>query len=124
MPSKKKFEGPEVSVTAPRMNKFEEGLYDRRQMTPKQKRDEAVNMAIGFALPPAGARNRIDYSKGHVADDKIVDTLIESGKFAAETGVGQFINDRFLNKKYARGGVVKPRGNGIAKRGLTKGKMR
>lgn len=60
MASKKKFEGYEVPVTAPRMSKFEEGLYDRAQMTPEQRRREAIDMALGFAGGPIAGVTRAE----------------------------------------------------------------
>ena len=76
---KKKFEGPEAVVTAPRMGKLEKGMYDYSQMTPEEKRKKLRDMAVGPGISNA----------------------------LKATG-------------YAKGGKV----DGIAKRGLTKGRMR
>lgn len=119
MASKKKFEGTEVVVSAPRMSKFEEGLYDRGQMTRQQKMDEAMDIAMGFSGPVA--LSKIDLSKasrvakwGKDVASRIVGSSADNVARAATT--------KDDDKKYAKGGRV--RGNGIAKRGLTKGKMR
>jgi hypothetical protein len=53
MPSKKKFEGSEVAVTAPRMSAMEQYLYDERQKPEAQRRQEIIDTAMGFASPGA-----------------------------------------------------------------------
>jgi hypothetical protein len=50
---KKKFEGPEVAVTAPRMSAMEQYLYDERQKPEAQRRQEIIDTAMGFASPGA-----------------------------------------------------------------------
>ena len=50
---KKKFEGPEVVVTAPRMSAMEQYLYDERQKPEAQRRQEIIDTAMGFASPGA-----------------------------------------------------------------------
>ena len=50
---KKKFEGSEVAVTAPRMSAMEQYLYDERQKPEAQRRQETMDTAMGFASPGA-----------------------------------------------------------------------
>jgi len=50
---KKKFEGSEVAVTAPRMSAMEQYLYDERQKPEAQRRQEIIDTAMGFASPGA-----------------------------------------------------------------------
>lgn len=114
---KKKFEGLEVEVTAPRMGRLEQGFYDRKQMTPKQKLEEAIDVGMGFASPMAISRP-IDLRKMSKLGQ-----LAERGAFAAGAAPDN-LSRKDDENKYAKGGMVKSRGNGIAKRGLTKGRMR
>ena len=48
MASKKKFEGQEVTVTAPRMGAMEQYLYDENQKPEAQRRQETIDTALGF----------------------------------------------------------------------------
>lgn len=125
MASKKKFEGPEVVVSAPRMGKFEEGMYDyseaEARKTPEQKREEMTDMAMGFSGPMRLA-GKIDLRKLSKAKKWGQDLLSRVSGSADNVALAATNKDE--DKKYARGGMVKSRGNGIAKRGLTKGKMR
>ena len=48
MATKKKFEGQEVVVSAPRMGAMEQYLYDERQKPEAQRRQEIIDTALGF----------------------------------------------------------------------------
>ena len=177
MASKKKFEGYEVSVTAPRMSKFEEGLYDRAQMTPEQRRQEAIDMALGFAGGPIAGVTRAEAQAARQASGYLKSVQALKDKAAANAKSLAGSNTRPVRKtldtlgqplsskkeylrqldrsyseegrnikpslddydmasfddyakggkvkaaRYAKGGMVKSR-DGIAKRGITKGRMR
>ena len=123
MASKKKFEGTEVVVTAPRMGKFEEGMYDYHEKesrkTPEQKRKEMLDLAVGFSGPMA--LSKIDLRKMSKLKKLGQDFATRASSGADNVAVAATEKDE--EKKYARGGLVKSR-DGIAKRGKTKGKMR
>jgi hypothetical protein len=117
-PRQKRSDIQEVAVTAPRMSSFEKGLYDRAQMTPQQKRDEALDMAVGFSTPIHIPK--IDIRKLSSAKRAMSDFLTKAS--SGVDNVAKAATDDEDNK-YAKGGMVKSR-DGIAKRGKTKGRMR
>jgi hypothetical protein len=115
MANKEKSDGVfEVTATAPRMGAMEKYLYDRKQMTPKQKKEEALDTAVGFSgsihMP------KIDLRKMSNVKRTAIDFLTKASSGAdnvAKAATGE-------DKKYARGGRI----DGVAQRGKTKGRMR
>lgn len=122
MASKKKFEGPEVVVTAPRMGRIERFEYDdaaRQGLTPEQykkKKEDMVDMAMGFSGPMA--LSKIDIRKMTKLKRWGQDLASRASSGADNVAVASVDKDE--EKKYARGGRI----DGIAKRGKTKGRMR
>lgn len=149
---KKKFEGTEVVVTAPRMGRVERYQYDvdkrysDKTGTPMNKvpsirrkeNEEMQDMAMGFSGPMTVSKiGAIDLRKmsklgrwGQDLASRIVgsggDNVIASAsaKEKQEKVPDDWEYDPKAASAFAKGGHVKSRGNGIAKRGLTKGRMR
>lgn len=90
----------EVTVTAPRMGRFESGLYDRKQMTPQQRQAEAIDVATGF-ISPIGITRGIDIRK--------LSKMQKLGEKSATAGSSVPV-DNLANQdseKYAKGGMVR-----------------
>lgn len=125
MASKKKFEGPEVVVSAPRMGKFEEIMYDDNERearkTPEQRQEELMDMAMGFSGPMrlAGKIDLRKLSKAKKWGQDLISRAVGSGGDSVARAA-----TKDEEKKYAKGGMVKSRGDGVAQRGKTKGRMR
>jgi hypothetical protein len=121
MASKKKFEGLEVEVTAPRMGRLERAEYDyaaRQGLTLEQyrkKQEDMVDMAMGFSGPMA--ISKIDLRKMSKLKRLGQDFATRASSGADNVAVAATKDEE---KKYARGGRI----DGIAKRGKTKGRMR
>ena len=146
MASKKKFEGQEVVVTAPRMRIDEQLQYDsdkrfsEKTGTPmnqvpsirKKERKEMQDMASGLMGNPVGVVGKINLAKiprvKKFAQDLAsrltggADSIISPAK--AKEKEEKIPDDWKYEGGYRKGGMVKSRGNGIAQRGKTKGKMR
>lgn len=147
MASKKKFEGTEVVVTAPRMRIDEQFWYDRdkeyseRTGTPmnqvpsirRKERKETEDMASGLMGGPVNVVGKINLAKiprvKKFAQDLAsrltggADSIISPAK--AKEKEEKIPDDwKYEGRNYRKGGMVKSRGNGIAQRGKTKGKMR
>lgn len=124
MASKKKFEGTEVVVTAPRMGRLERAQYDdaaRQGLTPEQykkKQEDMLDMAMGFSGPMA--LSKIDLRKMSKLKRLGQDFATRVSGSADNVAVAATNKDE--EKKYAKGGLVRSR-DGIAKRGKTKGRM-
>lgn len=148
MASKKKFEGLEVVVTAPRMGRLERNQYDadkrysNKTGTPMNKvpsirrkeNEEMQDMAMGFSGPMA--LSKIDIRKmskmkrwGQDLASRVIgsgsDNVIASAsaKEKEKKVPDDWEYDPKATSIFAKGGHVKSRGNGIAKRGKTKGRF-
>lgn len=109
---KKKFEGLEVAVTAPRMGRLEQGLYDENQKPEAQRRQEAMDIAMGFASPgpaiagaglKALARNAApEFSAGRR------EFLGNTGKIAAAAAVPNVLKGAAPVVEQAAPAAVKP----------------
>ena len=144
---KKKFEGTEVVVSAPRMDWRERGQYDadkkysERTGTPmnqipsirRKENDKMMDMAMGFSGPMA--LSKIDIRKMSALKRMGQDIASRIGNSSSDNIIAAA---RAKDKEekvpddweydphavgYAKGGLVKSR-DGIAKRGKTKGRMR
>ena len=122
MASKKKFEGPEVVVSAPRMGRLERAEYDdaaRQGLTLEQyrkKQEDMVDMAVGFSGPMA--LSKIDLRK--LSKLKRLGQDFATRASSGADNVAVAATDKDKEKKYARGGRI----DGVAQRGKTKGRMR